>query len=127
MSSSLGDWVGLIATVALVKRIYDDEFAIAAILLARIGPALVFSPVAGVLADRWNRKKVMVVADLGRAGLILLLPFVEAIGSRVPLLSPVVLLVIVSAFLEMGTLLWQPAKDASVPDMVENPKHYTHA
>jgi dTMP kinase len=127
ISSSLGDWVGLIATVALVKRIYDDEFAIAAILLARIGPALFFSPIAGVLADRWDRKKVMVFADFGRAGLILLLPFVETIGSRIPLLSPVVVLFIVSALLEMGTLLWQPAKDASVPDMVENRKYYTHA
>ena len=126
MSSSLGDWVGLIATVALVQRIYDDEFAIAAVLLARIGPALVFSPVAGVLADRWDRKKVMVSADLGRAVLILALPFVETIGSW-PLLSPVVVLFVVSALLEMGTLLWQPAKDASVPDMVENPKHFTHA
>jgi len=119
--------VGLIATVALVKRIYDDEFAIAAVLLARIGPALIFSPIAGVLADRWDRKKVMVFADLGRAGLILILPFVETIGSRVPFLRPVVLLLVVSALLEMGTLLWQPVKDSSVPDMVDNPKHYTHA
>lgn len=127
MSSSLGDWVGLIATVALVKRIYDDEFAIAAVLLARIAPALLFSPLAGVMADRWDRKKVMVAADLGRAGLVLILPFVETIGSRVPMLSPVVLLFIVSGLLEMGTLLWQPVKDSSVPDMVDNPKHYTHA
>lgn len=119
--------MGLIATVALVKRIYDDEFAIAAVLLARIAPALLFSPLAGVMADRWDRKKVMVAADLGRAGLILILPFVETIGSRVPLLSPVVLLFIVSGLLEMGTLLWQPVKDSSVPDMVDNPKHYTHA
>lgn len=119
--------MGLIATVALVKRIYDDEFAIAAVLLARIGPALIFSPIAGVLADRWDRKKVMVFADLGRAGLILILPFVETIASRVPLLSPVVLLFIISALLEMGTLLWQPVKDSSVPDMVDNPKYYTHA
>lgn len=118
--------MGLIAIVALVKRIYDDEFAIAAVLLARIGPALLFSPIAGVLADRWDRKKVMVFSDLGRAGLILILPFVESIAQR-PVLSPVVLLFIVSAVLETLTLLWQPVKDASVPDMVDNPKHYTHA
>ncbi|MGQ0679625.1 MAG: dTMP kinase [Actinomycetota bacterium] len=126
ISSSLGDWVGLIAIVALVKRIYDDEFAIAAVLLARIGPALIFSPLAGVLADRWDRKKVMVFSDFARAGLVVVLPFVESIAFR-PLLSPVVLLFIVSALLEMLTLLWQPAKDSSVPDMVEDPKHYTHA
>lgn len=119
--------MGLIAIVALVQRIYDDEFAIAAVLLARIGPALLFSPIAGVLGDRWDRKKVMVFSDVARAALVLILPFVETITRGVPLLTPVLLLFIVSGLLEMLTLLWQPAKDATVPDMVEDPKHYTHA
>lgn len=127
VSSSLGDWVGLIAIVALVKRIYDDEFAIAAVLLARLGPTLLFGPVAGVLADRWDRKKVMVFCDLARAGLILTLPFVETVGGAVPILNSVILLFVISALLEMLTLAWQPAKDSGVPDMVENPKHFTHA
>ncbi|HVL50324.1 MAG TPA: MFS transporter, partial [Actinomycetota bacterium] len=125
--SSLGDWVALIAIVALVKRIYDDEFAIAAVLLARLGPALLFSPIAGVLADRWDRKKLMVFCDLARGALILVLPFVETIGGAVPILNSVVLLFAISAMLEMLTLAWQPAKDATVPDMVDHPKHYTHA
>jgi dTMP kinase len=127
VSSSLGDWVGLIAIVALVKRIYDDEFAIAAVLLARLGPTLLFGPVAGVLADRWDRKKVMVFCDVARAGLILILPLVETIAGAVPILNSVVLLFVISALLEMLTLAWQPAKDSGVPDMVDNPKHFTHA
>lgn len=127
MSSSLGDWVALVAIVALVKRIYDDEFAIAAVLLARIGPAILFGPIAGVLADRWDRKKLMVSCDLIRAVLIMLLPFVETLTAYVPLLTPVILLLVVSALLETLGLAWQPAKDSTVPDMVDNPKHYTHA
>lgn len=123
----MGDWVGLIAIVALVQRIYDDEFAIAAVLIARIGPALLFSPIAGVLGDRWDRKKVMVFSDVARASLILILPFVETVTGGIPFLTPVLLLFIVSGLLEMLTLLWQPAKDATVPDMVEDPEHYTHA
>lgn len=119
--------MGLIAIVALVKRIYDDEFAIAAVLLARMGPTLLFSPVAGVLADRWDRKKLMVACDVARGLLILTLPFVEAVGGAVPLLNSVILLFVISAVLEMLTLAWQPAKDSTVPDMVDNPKHYTHA
>ncbi len=119
--------MGLIAIVALVKRIYDNEFAIAAVLLARLGPTLLFSPIAGVLADRWDRKKVMVFCDAARAGLILTLPFVESAGKVIPFLNPVVLLFVISALLEMLTLAWQPAKDSTVPDMVENPKHFTHA
>lgn len=113
--------------MALVQRIYDDEFAIAAVLLARIGPALLFSPIAGVLGDRWDRKKVMVFSDVARASLILILPFVETVTRGIPLLTPVLLLFIVSGLLEMLTLLWQPAKDATVPDMVEDSRHYTHA
>jgi dTMP kinase len=126
-ASSLGDWIGLIATVALVKRIYNDEFALAAVLLARIGPSLLFSPIAGVLADRWDRRRVMVTCDLARAGLIAFLPFIETVSSRVPVLSPVLLLFIISALLEMLTLAWQPAKDSSVPDMLDDPRLYTHA
>lgn len=124
--SSFGDWVGLLAILALVKRIYDDEFAVAAVLLARIGPALFFGPIAGVVADRWNRKRVMVSCDLLRAALIAILPFVGTISRNVPLLSPVVLLFIVSGAMETLTLIWQPAKDATVPEMVKR-SDYTHA
>ncbi len=125
--SSYGDWVGLLAILALVKRIYDNEFAVAVVLFARMAPALFFGPVAGVLADRWNRKKTMVFCDVTRAGLIATLPFIETVSARIPLLSPVVLLFIVSALLEILTLLWQPSKDASVPDMVRDRTQYTHA
>lgn len=124
--SSLGDWIGLIAIVSVAKRIYDDEFAVAAVLLARLAPAFFFGPIAGVAADRWSRKKVMVFCDIGRAGLIATLPFAATIGSAVPLLNPVVLLLLVSAGLEILTLMWQPAKDASVPVMVKR-HQLTHA
>lgn len=79
------------------------------------------------MADRWDRKKVMVFCDVARACLILTLPFVETVGRTVPFLNPVVLLFAISALLEMLTLAWQPAKDSTVPDMVTNPKHFTHA
>lgn len=124
--SSLGDWVGLIAILAIVKRLYDNEFAVAAVLLARLGPALFIGPLAGVLADRFNRKTLMVSCDIARAALVASLAFVAEIGHTVPLLNPVVVLFVVSALLETLTLLWQPAKDASVPDMVER-SQFTHA
>lgn len=117
----------MLAILALVKRIYDNEFAVAAVLFARMAPAFFFGPVAGVLADRWDRKKTMVFCDVTRAGLIATLPFIETVAARIPLLSPVVLLFIVSALLEILTLLWQPSKDASVPEMVRDRTHFTHA
>jgi dTMP kinase len=117
--SALGDWIGMIAILALVKRITDNEFAVAAMLLARLGPALLFGPVAGVIVDRWDRKLVMVFCDLGRATLIVTLPFIESIAPGRG--AQVVVLFLISAALEMLTLLWQPAKDASLPRMV--PRH----
>lgn len=124
--SSFGDWVGLIAILAIGKRLYDNEFLVAALLLARLGPAFLFGPIAGVIVDRWNRKTVLVACDAGRAALVLVLVFVEPIGRAIPLLNPAVLLFVISAALEMLTLLWQPAKDASVPTLVER-HQLTHA
>ncbi|MGH7426636.1 MAG: dTMP kinase, partial [Candidatus Methylomirabilales bacterium] len=46
------------------------------------------------------------------------LPFVEQIGRAIPWLRPVVVLFVVSAALEVLTLLWQPAQAASLPHMV---------
>lgn len=124
--SSLGDWIGMIAILALVARITRDEFAVAAMLLARIGPALVLGPVAGVFVDRWNRKRVMVACDLGRAALIAMLPFLEAIQRAIPPARPVLMLFLVSAMLETLTLLWQASKDAALPLMVTR-SQLTHA
>jgi dTMP kinase len=107
----------MIAILTLVKRITENEFAVAAALLARLVPALFLGPVSGVIADRWDRKKLMVVCDLARGGLVLILAFVEPI-SRVVHIPAVALVFVISAGLEAGTLLWQPAKDASVPHLV---------
>ena len=69
--SSLGDWVGFVAVAALVKRLGGDvgAYAVAGVMVARMLPALLFGPIAGVLVDRMDRKKMMIVADLSRAAL----------------------------------------------------------
>lgn len=111
--------------MALATRITQDEFAVSATLIGRVVPALFFGPVAGVLVDRWNRKRVMVGCDLARAAVILILPFLGSISAATRL-SPIVMLILISALLEMLTLMWQPAKDASLPQMLR-PTQLTHA
>ncbi len=108
----------MIAILSLAGRITRDEFAVALMLLARLVPALFFGPIAGVLVDRFSRKPLMVFCDLSRAALIVVMPFVESIPKVIPFLRPVFVLVLVSALLEMLTLLWQPAKDSVLPNMV---------
>lgn len=112
----------MIAILALVKRITADEFAVAGMLFARFLPALIFGPFAGVILDRWDRKKVMVFCDLARGGLIATLPFIDALSQRVSLLGPIALLFMISAILEMLQILWASAKDSTVPDMVRGPQ-----
>lgn len=112
----------MIAILALVKRITHDEFAVAGMLFARFLPALLFGPLAGVIVDRWDRKKAMVFCDLVRGGLVAALPFVDLLARKAPLFGPIAILLLISALMEMLTILWMSAKDSSVPDMVRGPQ-----
>ncbi len=115
--SSLGDWTGLFAIIAIAGRVSNSATAVGFVMIARMLPGFLFAPVGGALIDRWNRKAVMVTCDLGRAGLLAVLPFWENIWG----------LVILSFVIEMLTLLWGPAKDASVPNIVKEPEHLAAA
>ena len=108
--SSMGDWVALFATLTLAARLGGSqaETAILVPLVARLLPGLFFVAVGGVLADRFNRKVMMIVSDVGRGVFVLSLAFVDDL----------VQLFVVSLILELFTLLWQPSKEASVPNFV---------
>jgi dTMP kinase len=107
--SSLGDWIGLIAILAIAARVSDNSgAAVSLVMVARVVPGFFLGTVGGVLIDRFDRRKVMVACDIGRASLLVLLPFVETLGG----------LVLISFGLEILTLLWGPAKDASTPHLV---------
>jgi dTMP kinase len=104
--SSFGDWVALFATIALADQL-GGVTGILVPLSARMLPGL-FGAVSGVLADRFNRKFTMITADLARAVLVLSLVFVDNLA----------MLFLVSFLMETLTLFWQPARDASVPNLV---------
>ena len=60
--SSLGDWLGLLATTALAQQLSGGDystanFAIAGVFIARLLPAVFLGPIAGVIADRFDRRK----------------------------------------------------------------------
>ncbi len=70
-ASYLGDWFNLIASATLIARLTDSGTAISTLFLARFLPIFLFSPIAGVLADRYNRRAIMVLSDLLRALVVL--------------------------------------------------------
>jgi dTMP kinase len=107
--SSLGDWIGLIAILAIAARVSDNSgAAVSLVMMTRVVPGFFLGTVGGVIIDRFDRRKVMVFADIGRASLLVLLPFVESLPG----------LVLVSLGLEVFTLMWGPAQAASVPNLV---------
>lgn len=69
--SQFGDWFNLIASAALIAKLSDTGTAISYLFLARFLPLFLFSPLAGVLADRYERRHVMIASDLLRAATVL--------------------------------------------------------
>ena len=61
--SSLGDWIGVIAIAIFADKI-GGATAVGTVLTARVLPGFIVGPLAGVIADRWDRKRTMVVADI---------------------------------------------------------------
>jgi dTMP kinase len=108
--SSLGDWIGLFAILTLTARVGkgSPEAAIALVMSARMIPGFFLASVGGVLVDRWDRRRVMVTCDIGRGLVLATLPFVNSVWG----------LFLASLVLEVLTLLWSPAKEASVPNLV---------
>lgn len=112
--SATGDWLGLIAIISLAERISDgsEGTAIALVLGARIAPGFFLATAAGVLVDRLDRKRVMLFCDSGRALVMFALPFVDSLVG----------LIVASFVLEILTMLWSPAKEAVVPNLVPRDK-----
>jgi len=111
--SALGDWVGFFAITSLAASISSQpEGAIALVTLARVAPGFFLAPFIGVIVDRFDRKRLMVTADLVRAGVYLLLPLVRTVPG----------LILASFVLEVFTMMWSPAKEATVPALVPEEK-----
>ena len=109
--SSLGDWVGFVAVAALVARLGGARLgglAVAGVMLARLLPSILFGPFAGVFTDRFDRRNLMVRADLVRGAMYASMPFLPALW----------MIFVLSFAIECLSLLWTPAKDASIPNLV---------
>jgi dTMP kinase len=114
---SLGDWLGLLATTAMAQQLSGGNyatanFAIAGVFIARLLPAVFLGPIAGVIADRIDRRLLMVVADVIRFALYI----------SIPIVNNYFWLYTATILVECVSLFWSPAKDASVPNLVPKEK-----
>ncbi|HZB19178.1 MAG TPA: dTMP kinase [Blastococcus sp.] len=110
--SSFGDWLGLLAITATATSLVDGfaaaNFALGGVLLFRLLPAIVLGPLAGAFADRFDRRKTMVITDIIRFGLF----------ASIPIVDNLVWLFVAQFLIEAFSLFWIPAKDAAVPNML---------
>lgn len=110
--SSLGDWVTLFATFSLAAELAGNganaTLAILVPLVARFLPGVIIGVIGGVVADRWDRKRSMIVADFGRAILVMVLVFVGNFRD----------LFLITFAIEVLSLMRQPAREAVVPQLV---------
>jgi MFS family permease len=112
MISLGGDWFLLVALFGLVLDLTGSAVAVAFVLAAQDLTYFLMSPAAGLLADRLDRRRLMVVADLARA--VLCLGFLLVRGeSTVWIIFP---LLAVMATFSAG---FEPASLAAVPNLVE--------
>jgi MFS family permease len=111
MMSQAGDQFVLIAGLYLVNQMLGSQLAIAGIALALALPRLPLSLLAGVVVDRWSRKKLMILSDLLRA-LVVLSPLL----IRRP--SQIWILYVAGVVLGSLTTFFEPARNAVIPNIV---------
>jgi MFS family permease len=106
-----GDWFLLVALFGLALEL-SGAFAVGLLVAAQEIPFFLMSPVGGVLADRLNRKRLMVICDIVRA--ILCLGFL-AVHDEATIWVALALLALISSF----SAAFDPASSAALPNVVD--------
>lgn len=115
VAAQLADKFLMFSLIILAYRLSRGSTEVAITLLAYTVPAVVIAPLAGVFADRHNRKAIMIGTNVVRALLVALIP----LSSMVPALGHdyIHLLVLTFAFAAVGQL-FSPAEAAAIPSVV---------
>jgi MFS family permease len=111
--SLTGDWFNTIASVIIVNRYSASGLAVGGLFIARALPPFLLGPVAGVIADRFDRRKVLILSDVLRASIVLCFLLINGPEDLWLLYVLTVLQFSVSTFFE-------PARAALVPALVES-------
>ncbi|CDQ18476.1 MFS transporter [Halobacillus karajensis] len=107
--SSIGDWLSIVAIITLVGLKWDaSPLQVSFVFLCLALPMALFGPVAGIVADRFNRKTLMIVSDVVRAVLILILTVATSLW------------IVYATLLTVGifSALFIPAKNGKLKELV---------
>ena len=110
--SYLGDWFAFVALAGLVEDVTDSRFLVSLVLVSMTIPGLFMSPIAGSFADRFDRRKILIVVSVLQAFAALLLLLHSAAGIWITFVAQC-LIAGLAAFVG-------PSSSASVPNLVDN-------
>jgi MFS family permease len=110
--SYLGDWFAFVALAGLVEDVTDSRFLVSLVLVSMTIPGLFMSPVAGSFADRFDRRRILIVVSILQAFAALLLLLHSAAGIWITFVAQCLIAALASF---VG-----PSTSASVPNLVDN-------
>ena len=108
--SLLGDWFNLIASAILIADLTGSGLALGFLFTIRMIAPFVIAPIAGICADRYNRKHLLIITDVARAIIVFGFLFVQDESHVWLLYALTTLLFAVSGF-------FSPARSAILPDI----------
>lgn len=113
--SSIGDWLYLVALLVVIWDITDQDPVVLGIVgAARILPYVILSYPAGIIADRYDRRLILLITDIIRGSLMVAIAAVVALGL------PVVLVVVLSIVATCFSAFFSPTIGAYLPSLVHD-------
>lgn len=108
--SNFGDWFGLLAVYAVITKYSDSEFLLGLIIVVKMMSLASFSPFAGYIADRFNRRRLMMFCDIARGVLVAGIILVNSYETLWLAYALTALQMVMSA-------IFEPAKTSSIPNV----------
>ena len=112
---SVADWLTILGVTSMATKLTANyttqNFAFTGVLLSALLPGLLFAPAGGLLADRFDRRKIMFCADLLRCGFIM---SIALVGTGWWLYTA-------NFLASASAMMWIPSKDAAVPNLLRRP------
>lgn len=112
--SSVGDWLYLVALLIVVYEVSQDPIALGLVGAGRIVPFLVLAVPAGIAADRFDRRMILVVTDVVRGVLQVVL------AGLVLVSAPTLSIVVVAILAACASAFFGPAIGSYLPTLVED-------
>jgi hypothetical protein len=108
--SQLGDWFNAVAVYALLLDLTGSATAVSLMLIVQFLPIAIVGPMAGVVVDRVNRRRLMIASDIIRGCVILVLLAVRRADQ-------VWIAYVVMACTVAASAFFEPARTATIPNI----------